>query len=258
MPTERKVQRVTELEQLLARCTMAIATDFTGLRVDDLTGLRKHLRAQGIEYHIVKNTLTYIAADNAGRPAFKEVVQGPTGLVLGFGDSVEPAKALHEYLRQTRSSMSVRGAVMDGRILSPEQVATLATLPPRAQLLGQLLGQMQAPIVSLLYVLQAPLQQLVTVLQRHIEQQGDGGTATPEAAPEPVPVGGAPAMASQEEAIASQEEPPATTDEPIASVDETSAPVEEPSAPKGDASASVEEGPEASPETTEAEAEQEA
>ncbi len=171
MPTERKVQTVTELEQLLGRCTMAIATDYRGLKVSALTELRQHLRTRDMEYRVVKNTLVHLAAEKAGRSGFETVVQGPTGLVLGFGDAGETAKALQGYLRQSRSPLSIRGAVMGDRVLSTEELSRLADLPPRAQLLAQLLGQMQAPVASLLSVLQAPLQQMLTVLQRHVEQQ---------------------------------------------------------------------------------------
>jgi large subunit ribosomal protein L10 len=170
MPTEKKIRMVSELEEKLSKCSIAIATDHSGLNVANITELRRHLRNNGVEYKVVKNTLAYIAAERINQPGLNEIIQGPTGLVLGFGDALEPPKLLVEYMRASRMTIPIRGAVMDGSVLTADQVNTIATLPSHEQLLAQLMGQMQAPISALLGVLQGTIRGFVTTLQRRSEQ----------------------------------------------------------------------------------------
>ena len=181
MPTKRKVELVEELRDKIIQCSITIATDFTGLPVNTMTELRQKMRDQNIEYRVVKNTLTYLAADSANTPQMKEVVQGPTALAFGYEDPVKVAKALVEYIRVNRSALAIRGAILDGRALTPADVSSLAALPPRdvlvAQLLTQiqsplnaLLGQLRAPMYRLVGVLNGPLGSLTTLLQRRVEQ----------------------------------------------------------------------------------------
>ena len=92
--------------------------------------------------------------------------------MLGYGDAVAAAKAVDEYVKQTRSELKVRKGVMDGTLLSEGQVSTLAALPGRDVLVAQLLGQMNAPITGLVNVLSGPTRALAIVLQRRAEQFG--------------------------------------------------------------------------------------
>ncbi len=185
MPTEKKIQAVEELRRWIERSTIAIATDYSGSPVSSITDLRRALREKGMEFHVVKNTLAYIAADAAGKPAVKEIVQGPTGIVFGYGDPAESAKVLTEFIRSTRSTLKVRGGALNGRVLTPDQVEALATLPSREELVARLLGQLQAPIASLMYILNAPMSGLARALQQHLENLSRGGGPAPAASPPP-------------------------------------------------------------------------
>ena len=170
MPTPKKVETVRELQELFSTATVAISTDYRGLTVADLTALRRRLRDAGIEFHVVKNTLARLAAEQAGRPAFHQILEGPTALVVSSGDQVEAAKTLAEYVRTSRLNLQVRGAVLDRRVLTPAEVSILATLPPRQVVLGQLVGGMQAPLANLVQVLNALLAGLVRVLDARAKQ----------------------------------------------------------------------------------------
>ena len=172
MPTEKKERQVKELTDKFGRCTIAIAIDYTGQPVNNLTELRQRLQDQGIEYRVVKNTLAYVAADDANRPLIKDIIQGPTGLAFGFNDPVETAKVLTDYIRSTRSSLSIKGAVIDDRKIDPSELTAISQLPSKSQLVAQLLGQMQAPISMLLGVLNGPLAGLATLAKRRMEQLG--------------------------------------------------------------------------------------
>ena len=169
MPTDKKREQVAEIRKLLEGSTVAISADYTGLPVSAMTDLRRALREANVEFHVVKNRLTYLAAEQAGKPQVREIVQGPTGIAFGFDDPVAPAKAMVEYIRANRSPMKIRGAVLGDRALTPEEVSALAVLPSREELIARLMAQLQSPITRLASALNAPLAGLVTVLHQASE-----------------------------------------------------------------------------------------
>ncbi len=169
MPTERKIQAVDEMRQWMEHCTIAVSTDYTGMSVGAMTDLRRTLREKGVQFRIIKNSLAHLAADAAGRPELKTIVEGPTGIAFGDGEPAALAKALADHIRAARAPMRITGGVLGDRTLTAQEVDTLATLPSREELVARLLGQMQAPITKLVYVLNAPIADLARVLQRHAE-----------------------------------------------------------------------------------------
>ncbi len=170
MPTEAKREAVADLSERLRRAAIVIATDFSGLKVNQMTELRNRLREQGVEYRVVKNRIASIAAGESGVEAFRDLLEGVTGVVLGYDDPIAAAKAVSDFVRQTRADLKVRKGVMDGALLSEAQVVTLAALPGRDELIARLLGQMNAPISGLVNVLSGPIRGLAIVLQRRAEQ----------------------------------------------------------------------------------------
>ena len=173
MPTDKKRELVAEIRRLLEGSTVAISADYTGMSVPAMTGLRRALRETNVEFHVVKNRLTYLAADQAGKPLVKGIVEGPTGIAFGFDDPVAPAKAMLEYIRANRSPLKIRGAVVGDRQLTPEEVSALALLPSRDELIARLMAQLQSPITRLAGALNAPLAGLVTVLHRASESASE-------------------------------------------------------------------------------------
>ena len=171
MPTQEKINRVAELQEMLKRSTITFGADYTRTSVNQMTELRRAMRANGIDFTIVKNTLMYLAAEQAGRPQVKEIVQGPTAVAFGFDDPAAAAKTIADYARANVNSFSIRGAVLgDGDPMGPEGVNRLATLPPRPQLIATLLAQMQAPVSRLVGALNGPLQGLDNVLRARMSQ----------------------------------------------------------------------------------------
>ena len=164
MPTKKKMELVEQLTEKFNQCTIAVATNYSGLPVNTMTELRQKMREKGVEYRVVKNTLVYLAADAAHKPQIKEIVQGPTALAFGYQEPAAVAKALEEYIRVNRSALTIRGAVLDGRTLVSAEVVTFANLPPKTELVAQLVSQVRLPLVTLLGQLQAPMLRLVTVL----------------------------------------------------------------------------------------------
>jgi large subunit ribosomal protein L10 len=189
MPTQKKIDQVAELAEKLNRATITVATDPSGQPVNTMTDLRSKMRERQVEYRVVKNTLAYLAADAANNPHVREIIQGPTALAFGYDNPVDVAKALEEYIRVNRSTLTIRGAVLNGKRLSRDEVITLSRLPAPEVLVGQLMGQLQAPISRFVGQLQAPLQRLLgalsgphsslaSLLQQRVEQLRSQGSAT--------------------------------------------------------------------------------
>ena len=171
MPTQAKIDRVQTLKDKIERSTITLTTDYTGVSVNEMTDLRRRLREAGVEFTVVKNTLMHLASDQAQRPNVKEIVQGPTAVALGYEDPLDVAKAVSDYIRNNRSVLSIRGAVMgDGPVMGAAEVNRLAALPPKAQLLATLLSQLQSPVQRLMGILNGPLTSLDGLLQARIRQ----------------------------------------------------------------------------------------
>ncbi|MBM3924753.1 MAG: 50S ribosomal protein L10 [SAR202 cluster bacterium] len=170
MPTQKKIDEVTELKEKISKATIAIATNPQGLGGAAMTDLRSKLREKKIEYRMVKNTLVGIAADQAQKPSLKDVVKATTVIAFGYGEPVDAAKALDEYIRATRANIVINGALMGTQVLTAEQVSSLASLPPKSQLVAKLLGQLQLPMARLVGSLKSPISGLGIVLQARIKQ----------------------------------------------------------------------------------------
>ena len=177
MPTEKKVQAVKEIQGWLKDTSIIITTNYSGIPVSEMTNLRRALREKGVRYKVVKNTLTYLAADAAGQPLVKEIVQGPTAIAFGYDDPIAPAKALSEFISSNRSALEIRGALMDGRLLTAAEIDALAKLPSKDVLIAMLMGQLQGPIAGLAHVLNGPVSGLARVLQQHSDNLAQGSPA---------------------------------------------------------------------------------
>lgn len=164
MPSQKNMDAVEQLKETLGRSPVVFGTGYSGLGVAVMTELRRGLRQRGLEYRVVKNTLAGVAADELGRPQIKEVLQGPTGLVLSDGDPTEAARALTDFLRTSRIALAVLGAVVEGQVVSAEGVSALAALPPKPVLMAQLLGQLSGVMARMVTVLNSPARGLATVL----------------------------------------------------------------------------------------------
>lgn len=189
MPTEKKVSKVAEVQEQLSHCTVAIATNYTGIKANDMTAFRQKLRDQHVEYMVVKDTLARIAATNTGKDALNKLLIGPVGIAFGRADETLPARILVEYIRAAKSPMRITGGLLGTRVITPEEVNSLATLPSRDILLSRLLGQMNAPMTLFVGVLSANLRNLVGVLDARKRQLE---SAPPAAAPETQPAAAAP------------------------------------------------------------------
>ena len=168
----QKQEMVTALAEQVAKSPTIYVTDFTGLNVANITDLRRRLRAVGVEYVVVKNTLarralTELQLNQGGLASF---LAGPTALVLAGADPVGAAKVLTDFAREFEKP-AIKVGLVEGKPLTQAQVRSLAALPARAQLLAQLGGALQAPMAGFLGVLNGLLYSMVGVLEALKEQR---------------------------------------------------------------------------------------
>lgn len=169
-----KAEDLAEIKSKLASVQSAFLTDFRGLNVEEVTDLRRKLHENNVDFKVVKNTLVSIAAREVGLHGLEPYLQGPTAIAYGVDDPAVAAKGLMDFIKN-RKKLEVKAGILNGRIITPEDVKVLADLPPRPELLAKLAGCMQSPMVGFARVLQAQLRSFVfavAALQRQKEAAG--------------------------------------------------------------------------------------
>ncbi len=171
-PRADKVAKVGELEQLFANAQAAIVTEYRGLSMAEMTTLRRKLAPAGAEYHVTKNTLMRRAAGDKLTPELEALMSGPTAIAFANDDPVMCAKAVLDFIRESRrTDIVVRGGYMGGRIFTPEQVTALSKIPPRQVVLGQTLGTIQGPLTGFAGTMNGVLSEFVRTLQAVVDKQ---------------------------------------------------------------------------------------
>ncbi|KXG74523.1 50S ribosomal protein L10 [Fervidicola ferrireducens] len=160
---EEKKKLVAELKDKFSRARAAILTDYKGLNVAEMTELRSKLREQGIEYKVVKNTLTRIAVKDLDIN-LDEYLQGPTAIAFGYDDPVTPAKILMDFAKDHKN-LEIKGGIVEGRVSDKAVVEQLAKLPKKEELIARAVGAIQSPLFGIVWVLQGPIRDLVYTLQ---------------------------------------------------------------------------------------------
>jgi large subunit ribosomal protein L10 len=163
VPRPEKVAEVERIADMLRRTQGAVLTDYRGLNVKSINELRRRLRAEGIEYRVVKNTLTKLAAEKADLPELGQYLTGPTAIAFGYDDPVSPARIIAGFAKESRV-LTIKGGVVDGKVIDAAGVGALADLPSREVLLAQVVGGIQAPISGFVNVLQGTIRSLVYAL----------------------------------------------------------------------------------------------
>ncbi len=160
-----KVAVVAEMKEKLGYQGVLLVS-FDKLTVADATLLRRKFLAHGVEYKVIKNTLTRIAADELGLQGLDDLLAGPNGLAVCKDDPVAPAAALKEFIAETKSeAIKVKAGVLDGKVIGPDEVKALADLPSREQLLGMVAATLLAPISGLARALNGNITKLAYALE---------------------------------------------------------------------------------------------
>lgn len=175
MPTQAKQATIHDIAEELGRIQGAIVTDYRGLTVEQITTLRRRLRGAHARYQVVKNTLLKIAMSEQGLPDLGTMLEGPSAVIFAEGDPVEASKILAAFVKELRKDLpQIKGGFLGQRVMNPADVSHLATLPPREQILGNLVGTLQSPIGNVVNTIGTILQNLVgTIESYHNEKAGE-------------------------------------------------------------------------------------
>lgn len=156
---ESKKAVVAELTERLKNAQAGVLADYRGLTVAQDTELRSKLREAGVEYTIVKNTLTRFAANELGLDGLDPVLHGPTALATSDSDVVAPAKVLVEFAKNNEQ-LEIKGGFVDGKVIDVDEVKVYASIPNKETLIAKMLGSLQAPIGNLVRTLDAIAKQM--------------------------------------------------------------------------------------------------
>ncbi|HET7428870.1 MAG TPA: 50S ribosomal protein L10 [Gaiellales bacterium] len=176
MNRDEKREVVERLVTQIKESKALIVTDYRGLTVTQTAEIRNALREAGASFHVAKNTLAKLAAEQAERPTLLEFLEGPTAIAFIEDDPAAAAKKLSEVARSTRI-LAVKGGVMNGHTLSADQIRDLGDLPPRTVLLSQVVGALAAAPQATVGVLNAPLRDIVAVLDACIAKRQEAEAA---------------------------------------------------------------------------------
>lgn len=145
-----KAAVVEEMKGKLSAVKGAVLISYNKLTVKDATALRRKFLEHGVEYKVIKNTLTRIAADELGLEGLDPFLAGPNGLAMSDSDPVAAAAALKEFLKENKTeAVTVKAGILEGKVIGPEEIKALADLPSREQLLGMVASALAAPITGL-------------------------------------------------------------------------------------------------------------
>ena len=149
---ESKKVVVDSLTGKIKEATSVVFVDYKGITVAQDTALRQQFREAGVEYSVVKNTLTRFATKNVGYD-FDEVLNGTTAMACTTGDPIAPARIVCEFAKKNKLPLAIKGGIVEGSVLSAEQLSSFGELPSKNALVASVLGTFLAPISSLAFVL---------------------------------------------------------------------------------------------------------
>ncbi len=198
---ESKKAVVEALTGKIKDATSVVFVDYKGITVAQDTDLRKQFRDAEVEYTVVKNTLTRFAAKNCGYD-FDEILNGTTAMACTTGDPIAPARIVAEFAKKNKIALSIKGGIVEGSVLSAEQLSGFSELPSKNALVASVLGTFLAPISSLAFVLD----------QIRIQKE-EGKEVPAAAAAEEAPAAEAPAAEAEAPAAEAAEAPAAESTE---------------------------------------------
>ena len=139
-----KQDKVSLIKEKIDKAQVAIVTEYKGYSVEEITNLRRALQKEGGDYMVTKNTLAKLAVKDTPYEVLTETFKGPIAIAFGFGDQVAPAKALSNFIKDTKKG-EIIAAAMDGKLLSASEAKALATIPSKEEIYAKMLGCINSP-----------------------------------------------------------------------------------------------------------------
>ena len=174
MPSQKvlseKKEIVAGLSQKIKEAQAGVLIDYKGITVEDDTKLRAQMRKAGIDYSVVKNTLTRFAAKEAGLDGLDDILNGTTALAVSTSDLIAPAKELSAFAK-TNENIKIKAGFIEGKVISIKEIEALAKLPAKEVLIAKVLGGFNAPISGFVNVLNGNIRGLVVALNAIAQKQ---------------------------------------------------------------------------------------
>jgi len=180
VPTQEKIETLEDFKSRLDGVKTVVVTEYRGLTVQQLSDLRKQLRAVSAQYKIVKNRLARLAMTDGDLSKLHPHLKGPTGMVISKEDPVAVAKTLHSFAK-TNQALAIKAGLVDGVVLPPAELKALAELPTTDAIHAQIIGAIQGPLAQLVGLLQASQRDIAYVLaERGKTAPAETGTGQPQ------------------------------------------------------------------------------
>lgn len=141
----QKKEEVTKLANKIKEAKLVLLTDYRGINVEDVTGLRAELRKTNSEYTVIKNNITRRALAEAGIEGLEDKLEGPTAVIMSNEDYLEPSKVIYKFAKENEY-YKIKGGVIEGKVMTAEEIITLAKLPSKETLLSMLAGALLSNI----------------------------------------------------------------------------------------------------------------
>ncbi len=151
---KQKQEEVSKLAEKLKEAKVILLTDYRGINVEDVTKLRAELRGVNTEYKVIKNNIIKRALDANGENGLDDLLEGPTALIIGTEDYLEPSKIIYNFSKNN-DFYKIKGGIIDGKVMTAEEIVTLAKLPSRQELMAKLAGALLGNITKLAVALDA-------------------------------------------------------------------------------------------------------
>ena len=145
---KQKQEEVSKLAEKLKEAKVILLTDYRGINVEDVTKLRAELRGVNTEYKVIKNNIIKRALDANGENGLDDLLEGPTALIIGTDDYLEPSKIIYNFSKNN-DFYKIKGGIIDGKVMTAEEIITLAKLPSRQELIAKLAGALLGNITKL-------------------------------------------------------------------------------------------------------------
>lgn len=149
-----KKEQVVEITEKFQKSVAAVVVDYRGLKVEEVTELRKQFREAGIDYKVYKNTLMRLAAKNAGYDELAEHLTGPNAVAFSYDDPVAPARIVDNFMKEHKQ-LELKFGIVEGAFYNEAQIQALAKVPSREVLIAKLLGSLKAPVSNFAYLIKA-------------------------------------------------------------------------------------------------------
>ena len=144
----QKKEEVTKLAEKIKEAKVVLLTDYRGISVSDVTDLRTKLRNSSVEYKVIKNNITRRALAECNIEGLDDVLEGPTAVIMGNNDYLDACKTIYEYAKEN-DFYKIKGGIIDGKVVSVDEIITLAKLPSKETLIGMLAGALLGNISKL-------------------------------------------------------------------------------------------------------------